>query len=160
MGNARSVYHTEITFVKLITAGRKKKQRSPGRHTSNTSKTNFRYLNTPEKQECYKKLKHRSRTAERRLSDVITKQMQDKGVILEPEIHNDIERIMEEKTGEIRENYPEDSLRRLFWEQQINALKTKEKCQLRWHPAIISNGASTSNSNPPGHTMHCAVQVF
>ena len=68
---------------------------------------------------------------------MIAKQMQDKGVILEPEIHNDIERIMEEKTGEIRENYPEDSLRRLFWEQQINALKTKEKCQLRWHPAII-----------------------
>lgn len=68
---------------------------------------------------------------------MIAKQIQNKGVISEPEIHNDIERIMEEKTGEIRENYPEDSFRRLFWEQQLNALKTKEKRQLRWHPAII-----------------------
>lgn len=125
------------TLRKAYHRWQKKKQRSPGRHTSTTSKTNFRYLNTPEKQERYKKLKHRSRTVERRLSDVIAKQMQDKGVILEPEIHNDIERIMEEKTGEIRENYPEDSFRRLFWEQQLNALKTKEKRQLRWHPAII-----------------------
>ena len=115
----------------------KNKQRSPGRHTSTTSKTNFRYLNTPEKLLRYKKLKDRSRAAERRLSDVIAKQTQDKGVILEPDIHNDIEGIMEEKTAEIRENYPEDSFRRLFWEQQLNALKTKEKRQLRWHPAII-----------------------
>ena len=61
---------------------------------------------------------------------MIAKEMLDKGVILEPEIHNDIERIMEEKTGEIRENYPEDSFGRLFWEQQLNALKTKEKRQL------------------------------
>ena len=79
----------------------KNKQRSPGRHTSTTSNTNLRYLNTPEKLQHYKKLKHRSRAAERRLRDVIAKQMQDKGVILEPEIHYDIEGIMEEMTAEI-----------------------------------------------------------
>ena len=45
---------------------------------------------------------------------MIEKQMQDKGVTLEPEIHNYIEGIKEEKTAEIRENYPEDSFRRFF----------------------------------------------
>lgn len=52
-------------------------------------------------------------------------------------MQNDIESIMKEKTAEIQNTYPENSLRRIFWEQQLNALKMKDKRQIRWHPAII-----------------------
>ena len=44
---------------------------------------------------------------------------------------------MNELTGEIQQKYPEDSFRRLFWEQQLQALKAKDCRQVRWHPALI-----------------------
>ena len=117
------------TLRKAHNRWRKIRQRSPGRHTSTTSKTNYRYLNTPEKLQRHKKLKLQSRRAERRLSDC--KAVAGQRSVLEPVIHNDVERIMEEHTTEIRENYPEDSFIPLLWEQQLNALKTKEKHQLQ-----------------------------
>ena len=49
----------------------KTKQTSPSRCTSSTCKTNFRYLDTPEKEQRYKKLKRRSREIERKLRDTI-----------------------------------------------------------------------------------------
>ena len=44
---------------------------------------------------------------------------------------------MEEKTEEIRGTYPPKSFLRLFWDQQLMAMKTKESRQVRWHPMII-----------------------
>ena len=44
---------------------------------------------------------------------------------------------MEEKTEEIRGTYPPKSFLRLFWDQQLMAMKTKERRQVRWHPMII-----------------------
>ena len=115
----------------------KTKQTSPSRRTSSTSKANFRYLDTPEKEQRYKKLKRRSRETERKLRDTIERLTQENGVSMEPDMQNDLESIMEEKTAEVRNMYPENSLRRIFWEQQLNALQMKDKRQIRWHPAII-----------------------
>ena len=57
-----------------------KRHDSPSRHTSSTSHTNFRYLNTPEKQQRYKNLKARSNAAERKLKETIKKVVQEQGV--------------------------------------------------------------------------------
>lgn len=44
---------------------------SPRRNTASTSHTNLRYLNTPEKQQRYRKLKVRSDTAERKVKRMV-----------------------------------------------------------------------------------------
>ena len=45
---------------------------------------------------------------------------------------------MHDVSKEIEENHPDGSFRRLFWDQQIQALKLQSnKRQIRWHPALI-----------------------
>ena len=51
-------------------------------------------------------------------------------------MHNDCQ-TMSEFTDEIREHYTEESFRRLFWEQQLQALQTKDQRQIWWHLALI-----------------------
>ena len=80
----------------------KSKQTSASRRTSSTSKANFRYLDTPEKQQRSKKLKRRSRETERKLRDAIEWLTQEKGVSMEPDMQNDLQSIMDEKTAEVR----------------------------------------------------------
>ena len=47
------------------------------------------------------------------------------------DMHEHLECIMKEMTDDIRENYPMDSIRLLFWEHQLQALQKKDKCQSR-----------------------------
>ncbi|SMN01763.1 hypothetical protein SPONN_22 [uncultured Candidatus Thioglobus sp.] len=52
-------------------------------------------------------------------------------------MEDNLQNIMNEMTAAVQDKYPEDSFRRLFWEHQLEALKTKESRQIRWPPAII-----------------------
>ena len=113
------------------------KKMSPKRRTSSTSRINFRLLNTPEKQQWYRNLKVRSVAAERKLKKAMKKLTHEHGVNLDPQLHDDLTSVMNELTGEIQQKYPEDSFRRLFWEQQLQVLKAKDRRQVRWHPALI-----------------------
>ena len=45
---------------------------------------------------------------------------------------------MKEMSKKIAKDYPADSFKRLFWEQQLKAISAKNKRQVRWHPAIIN----------------------
>lgn len=109
----------------------------PTRRTSTSSHTNFKFLNTPEKRERYRNLKTRSKAAERKLKDTIQKLTHQQGVDLEPEVHNELHRIMHEFGGKVRQKYLQGSFRYLFWEQQLQALQAKDCRQVRWHPALI-----------------------
>jgi hypothetical protein len=59
------------------------------------------------------------------------------GVSVDENLDQDLQTIMEEKTSEIEETYPAGSFLRLFWDQQLMALRSKERRQVRWHPMII-----------------------
>ena len=58
-------------------------------------------------------------------------------VSIDDSLEQDLQTVMEEKTSEIQEKYPPGSFLRLFWDQQLMALKTKEHRLVRWHPMII-----------------------
>ena len=45
--------------------------------------------------------------------------------------------IMINMTKKVRRKHFTNSFKRVFWEQQLAALKLKYKRQVRWHPAII-----------------------
>ena len=59
------------------------------------------------------------------------------GVTLEPQMQDNITSIMEETFDEVRKMNLEQSFRRLFWEQQLQAINAKDLRQVRWHPALI-----------------------
>ena len=59
------------------------------------------------------------------------------GVILEPQMNDDLTTIMEEMSEDVEKMNPEQSFRRLFWEQQLQAIRAKDSRQVRWHPALI-----------------------
>ena len=115
----------------------KKKKSSPSRRTSTSSCTNFALLNTPEKLQRYKKLKSRLVSTERKLKDAMEKLTLQHGVILEPQMNDDLTTIMEEMSEDVEKMNPEQSFRRLFWEQQLQAIHAKDSRQVHWHPALI-----------------------
>ena len=55
---------------------------------------------------------------------------------LETNVHHDMQAIMNEMTAAVRKN-SEVSFRRIFWDEQLKALQTKDSRQIRWHPALI-----------------------
>ena len=126
----RKIYHRWV----------KQKSLSPSQRESATSRTNFSLLNTPEKQKRYSNVCSQFRTQEKqleRLQEKISTLIKGNGVILSQEKHDDFKTIMMNMTEEVQSNYPTDSFRRVFWEQQLAALKSTDRRQIRWHPAII-----------------------
>ena len=50
---------------------------------------------------------------------------------------SDFSAVMTEMTETVHNQYPKDSFQRLFWDEQIRALKKSDSTQIRWHPAMI-----------------------
>ena len=108
--------------------------------TAVSSHANYRYLKTPEQRERMSQLKAELDHSKREVSRLKTKIeiIQEKeGVSVDESLEQDLQTIMEEKTSEIQETYPTGSFLRLFWDQQLMAIKSKERQQVRWHPMII-----------------------
>lgn len=53
------------------------------------------------------------------------------------QVHADMQAIMNEMTGAVRKENSEGLFRRIFWDEQLKALQTKDPRQVRWHPALI-----------------------
>ena len=60
-----------------------------------------------------------------------------RGICVEKHLEDDLQSIMLEKTKEISQKYAENTFHRLFWDQQLEALKVQDKRQVRWHPMMI-----------------------
>ena len=115
--------------------------------TAVSSHINFRYLRTSERRKRMTRLKAAvdSKTAEvnrktkeiERLKSRLRETTERCGIHVGKELENDLTKIMEEKTDEIRQKYPSDSFHHLFWNQQLEALRVRDKRQIRWHPMMI-----------------------
>ena len=101
--------------------------------------TNDRYLNTPQKKRKMKELQVRAHTAEKevkKLRERIEQCAEQKGVQIQSYL-NDFLAIMTENNSQVEKHFPEGSFRRLFWDQQFQAAKTRDARQMRWHPCMI-----------------------
>ena len=114
---------------------------TPTKRTDPSSHVNFRYLNTPEKS-----TRIVNRSAQVRSAKSQVKRLQEKlqaitakdGIVLENhDLHDDFTALFEEQTSSVLSKHQPGSFQRLFWEQQVEALKTPDKRQIRWHPMII-----------------------
>ena len=129
----RATLRTMHTRWQKITAS------SPSKYTSTSSRTNFRYLTTPQKKKRMTSLRARVTSAERKVN-YLMKKIKDstdaQGVTVDDCLHQDLSQIIEEHTPSIIEQFPEGSFKRLFWEQQREALRGNSR-QMRWHPTMI-----------------------
>ena len=109
-------------------------------HTAVSSHTNYRYLRTPQRKERMSKLRAEVKTKRNeveRLRSRLKEVTEKRGICVEKQLEDDLQTIMLEKTNEVRQQYAENSFHRLFWDQQLEALKTRDKRQIRWHPMMI-----------------------
>lgn len=60
-----------------------------------------------------------------RLEKRIESLVDEEGVVVNDELHQDLAEIVKESTPTIEEAYPPDSFARLFWEQQTKACSMK-----------------------------------
>ena len=58
-------------------------------------------------------------------------------IVVDDMLREDLESIMTEMTEDVQKNHADNSFRRLFWQQQLEANQLKDRRQVRWHPAMI-----------------------
>ena len=61
---------------------------------------------------------------------------QETGIEVDEELTDHFKTIIHEATQDVHQKHPLDSFKRIFWEQQVKALK-QNKRQVRWHPKFI-----------------------
>ena len=108
--------------------------------SKSTSHTNIRYLNTPEKKSRIISTKKRAQVAENEVSKLqanIKELTENRGELVDNELHKDLLGLMNENSERINTIYPEGSFANLFWKEQLKAASVKDPRQVRWHPLVI-----------------------
>ena len=104
------------------------------------SHTNYRFLNTAEKHERMKRLHDQCRSLKQevgRLQEKLDNALEQRGVSVDEDIHEDLKSIVEEKSPFVAETYPEHSFARIFWDSQRKALSLSNPKSMRWDPLMI-----------------------
>ena len=108
--------------------------------TNPDSHTNIRYLRTPEKRERLKRSRRETKICQQQikfLEQKLEQEIEQHGVKVDPDLHEDLVATMSEQQFNVFEQYPPGSFLRLFWEQQYSASQLKSSCGMKWEPAMI-----------------------
>lgn len=101
--------------------------------------TNNRYLSSPHKERKLKHLQKRALMAEKeveRLKEVIRSSTEERGISVDPSLHEDLQAIMRSHNQDVQQRFPQGTFQRLFWDEQLKCAKKGAK-QMRWHPTMI-----------------------
>ena len=108
--------------------------------TDPSSHTNYAFLCTPEKNERLHRLqqaKKRAKLQSDRLKQKIEEVVDQSGVVVDDELHEDLRNIAAECTEQVHKACPEDTFKRLFWDQQEKSSSVRNSKSMRWHPLFI-----------------------
>ena len=108
--------------------------------TDPSSHTNYVFLSTPEKDERLHRLQKAKKNVKLqsdRLKQKIEKAADQGGVMVDDKLHEDLKSIALECTGQVHESCPDDTFKRLFWDQQQKSSSVKNSKSMRWHPLFI-----------------------
>ena len=108
--------------------------------TAPNSHVNYRFLRTPEKTDRLKRTHSKLRCFKlknERLKSKLIRAIEEDGIDMAPEMHKDLQNMMIGTEHEAMKMYPEDSFQHVFWKQQQEATRLKNKQSMRWHPLII-----------------------
>ena len=108
--------------------------------TAPNSHINYRFLRTPKKADRFKRTHTKLRCSKlknKRLKSKLIRAIEENGIDMVPEMHKDLQSMMINTEHEAMKMYPEDSFQYVFWKQQQEASRLKNKQSMRWHPLII-----------------------
>ena len=108
--------------------------------TGAESHVNYCYLAVNEKDERLRELhtQHRNTTKRlRHLEEKLFLAIEEKGNSVDESVHSDLRQIMQECNAKVMSEYPEGSLARIFWEQQLKAASCRDRQQMHWHPIMV-----------------------
>jgi len=108
--------------------------------THPSSHTTYATLSEPEKEERLHRLHSenaRLKLQIGRLKEKIVSAVERDGVIVDPDLHEDLKDMVATSRNEVHKLYPEGSFERLFWEEQEKAMSLKDSKSMRWHPVFI-----------------------
>lgn len=100
------------------------------KRTEVSSHTNYRYLTTDQCKRRMCNLKEKldqQHSKVNKLQKKIQHMIENNGQQVDSILGHDLEGIMVENTNKVLQSYPEGSFHRLFWQQQLEALKIKDK---------------------------------
>lgn len=117
-------------YRKLLNSMLHKHYQTSDDSTNPGSHTNYRYLNTPEKNDRMRYLRSRARVSlqqTRRITKCLQERIEHTGIQVDDALHDDLSTTMhmEETTSEIQEQYPPGSFPQIFWDQQQQASRLK-----------------------------------
>ena len=124
---------------KSLTAMKCRKQKDSDK-TNPSSHTSYSCLSTPQKDERLRRLQQEKKKVKLcvdRLKQKIVAATDSDGVVLDDELHEDLKNMAVDCSKEVHESCPEDTFRRLFWDQQQQASSLNNSKSMRWHPLFI-----------------------
>ena len=110
-----------------------KENRDPSNPSSHV---NYRYLNTPERNDRMRRLHNELRAKTKSLQAMRQKanrMIQSSGVNLDADLHHDLVELMKSQSSQLGS----DSFVSLFWRQQTLASSLRNSRSMRWHPLLI-----------------------
>ena len=109
-------------------------------HTSAMSHTCYCLLTSAEKDARLKNLHQSFSLSSQRnaaLKVKINRLIQTQSLPLQENDASDITSVITDVTGLVEENFPTHTPQRIFWDQQMQYNRLKNKRQMRWHPFMI-----------------------
>eukprot|EP00794_Sanderia_malayensis_P008456 gene8456-9360_t len=96
-----------------------------------TAKTPLEKVTTHKLSQAIKNLRLNQKKLEAKIKE-LNQQIETNGIQLDPDLHDDFQNLIEN----VKQELPEDSFEKLFWEQQQSAFQSNPK-GTRWHPMMI-----------------------
>lgn len=117
-----------------------KKSKQGSQHTAVNSHTNYRFLNSPEKNVRLKILHNQNRLINQkltRLRTAIERLTEARGIDVDNDLDTELRGTVSQKSSAVQDSYTKDSFGYLFWENQKRAMSYKDSCAMRWDPLMI-----------------------
>ena len=108
--------------------------------TAAASHTNYRYLSNDEKKLRLHQLHLKNRQCGRRIKSLkaaLEKAIQQRGVAVDSELHNELTETMIQKSQTMSQQLPAGSFARIFWDNQLQAAQQQDSRSMRWDPIMI-----------------------
>ena len=118
----------------------RQQSKAASNRVSHNSHTNYRFLSSAEKDKRLHNLE-KAKIAEckqkKRLSEKINELIEQDGVTLIDEDVEDISSIFDSVASDVKKNFKEFSVQKIFWDQQQHHFSLKNKKSMKWHPLLI-----------------------
>ena len=127
-------------YRSTLRAMKSRKESSSMSKVASNSHINYRYLQSEELKDRLKNIQRSKKNVKRqndRLIEKLNKVIGSEGIELLEDDEHEIEELFSHVDKDIERNHNREHFQRIFWEQQRDYNKLKNKRSMKWHPLMI-----------------------